>query len=176
MIKQGELLKSIYNISDYIINDDSVEIIKDIYPYVFVINQNCDLIQTFNLNIPAHSRLHNIIVCPAYPVQYFDKKIHTLGMERNLDIIKKYSSIERHGKKIDKIKDKFDPRYHYIESRFLSPIPYDLIVDFKHFFTIGYDNLAKQLDDNSKICVLKDLYKEDLTIRFSNYVSRIALP
>ena len=50
----------------------------------------------------------------------------------------------------------------------------ELIIDFKHFFTINRNKLYDQLD--KRLCSLDTLFKEKVNQRFSNYVSRIGLP
>lgn len=177
MVKQGELLQKIKDIVDVVVGDNYVDVKSNNYPYVFIMSQNCDIVQTFTMNLPAHQRLHKIIACPAYPFEQFNKKIHTLCMETNVSIIDDYDSTKKHGKYLTKyIKDKLDPRYHYIESVKLKLLPFDVVIDFKHFFTLGYENLYNQLNDKTSKGVLPDLVKEDLTLRFSQYVSRIGLP
>jgi hypothetical protein len=64
------------------------------------------------------------------------------------------------------------PRYHYLN--FSENDMPELIVDFKHFFTINRDLLYKNID--SKLCSLDDLFKEKLSQRFSQFISRIGLP
>ena len=64
------------------------------------------------------------------------------------------------------------PRYHYLKFPDLD-MP-ELIIDFKHFFTINKNVLYKQI--KKRLCSLDDLFKEKINQRFSYYVSRIGLP
>lgn len=68
--------------------------------------------------------------------------------------------------------DNQNPRYHYL--KFKEDDKPELIVDFKHFFTVNRDFLYKQL--NKRLYSLDDLFRENLSLRFCNYVSRIGLP
>ena len=67
-----------------------------------------------------------------------------------------------------------DPRYHFISgSNELGTN--DMIIDFKHFYTISRLNLYKDYDKHfvGTIC---ELYRELLSQRFAGYLSRIGLP
>jgi hypothetical protein len=73
---------------------------------------------------------------------------------------------------IRKIIENEIPRYHYL--KFPDSDMPELIIDFKHFFTINRNKLYDQLD--KRLCSLDTLFKEKVNQRFSNYVSRIGLP
>jgi hypothetical protein len=66
------------------------------------------------------------------------------------------------------------PRYHYIE------FPDDIqitpsIIDFKHYFSVNVPYLKKLKSENF-VCKVSELYREQITLRFSNFLSRIGLP
>ena len=47
-------------------------------------------------------------------------------------------------------------------------------IDIKHFFTINRDHFYSQIVN--RLCSLEDLFKEKLSQRFSQFISRIGLP
>jgi hypothetical protein len=66
------------------------------------------------------------------------------------------------------------PRYHYLEFPNNVPIV-SSVIDFKHYFTVNVEYLKKHKKDNF-ICQIGPLYREDVSQRFSSYLSRIGLP
>jgi hypothetical protein len=64
------------------------------------------------------------------------------------------------------------PRYHYL--KFPDAHLPELIIDFKHFFTVNVDYLYSILDQ--RLCSMDDLFREQISHRFSFYLSRIGLP
>ena len=64
------------------------------------------------------------------------------------------------------------PRFHYL--KFAENNMPELIVDFKHFFTINREVIYQNID--KRLCSLDNLFKEKLSQRFSNFISRIGLP
>ena len=73
---------------------------------------------------------------------------------------------------IRKIIDNEIPRYHYL--KFPDSDMPELLIDFKHFFTINRNVLYNQL--SNRLCSLDDLFREKINQRFSYYISRIGLP
>ena len=65
-------------------------------------------------------------------------------------------------------------RYHFLEfppSVQMQPS----VVDFKHYFTVNVKNLREQ-KRRGFVCTLGPLYRENLCVRFANYLARIGLP
>jgi len=65
-----------------------------------------------------------------------------------------------------------NPRYHYVE--FESQIV-PSIIDFKHYFTVATSELLR-LKATNFMFSLEDLYRERISQRFTNFLSRIGLP
>ncbi len=49
----------------------------------------------------------------------------------------------------------------------------DAIIDFKHYFTVPTSYLMKNRDN--RLFRLDDVYAEQITLKFSNYLSRVAI-
>ena len=66
------------------------------------------------------------------------------------------------------------PRYHYLE--FPTEIPIvPSVIDFKHYFCCNLEHIEKQ-KQNKFVCTVSELFRENITQRFANYLSRIGLP
>lgn len=73
---------------------------------------------------------------------------------------------------IKKIMDNEIPRYYYL--KFPEADMPELVIDFKHFFSINKATIYEQI--NKRLCSLDDLFREKINQRFSYYISRIGLP
>jgi hypothetical protein len=138
-------------------------------PYIVVLTQDCDLLQDFTKreiekeDLQDHF-LHTILVCPAYPSERFKEGTHLSHWGVRMSRIKNYSAIE----------DNMHKRYHHLTEDEQQGIP-DLILDFKHYYAIPVDTLYK-LYPYHRFASIKKLFREDLSHRFSFYLSRIGLP
>lgn len=178
-ISQGDIFKDVPYLESY--HDDNngtCEIRIVTFPYVLVINQECDLEQNKNNRDKANTQektnscslidkhLISILVLPLYNArQVIDgNHLDKLGIQSQI-----FNS---------KIKDNLfinkNERYHYLEFDLQTPIP-PSIIDFKHFFTVSLDWLEAHLNSN-RIASIDPLYREYVCQRFANFLSRIALP
>lgn len=66
------------------------------------------------------------------------------------------------------------PRYHYLNRYEPFEIP-DLVLDFKRYYTVSREYLY-DIYNEVYLASLGGLYREDLSQRFANYLSRIGLP
>lgn len=106
------------------------------------------------------------------PLYNYDKFLigeHLLGIKRKMQV---YGIKENSVTKI--IKQNNNPRYHYLEF----PIDIDIvnsIIDFKHYFSVGTEYLYSIYKENFT-CRVDILYRELISQRFANFLSRIGLP
>lgn len=149
-------------------------------PYLVILSQECDLEQDFKNHIEKTEKekpkehdkyLQSILVTPAYHAEKLHKGTHLEGI-----------LIEGIPLKMQQINSKIwpnivknqHPRYHYLEPEIQYNIP-KLVIDFKHYYTIPRDYFYKNFK-KKYIGTLDQLFRESLSIRFSNYLSRIGLP
>ena len=66
------------------------------------------------------------------------------------------------------------PRYHYLEFDESIPIV-NSVIDFKHYFTVNVEQLREHKQSNF-VCSVSEIYREHISQRFANYLSRIGLP
>lgn len=167
-IAQGDIFQDIQIVEDFGVEKSIVSVKKIYFPYVVCLNQECDLETDFKnqtASLGDNSLLH-VAIAPAFIFEQFLAGTHW-GV-----IFTNNTPQKRKDTSVKKIIDNEIPRYHYL--RFPDPDLPELIIDFKHFFTINRNEIYKQID--KRLCSLDDLFKEKINQRFSYYVSRIGLP
>jgi len=177
-IYQGDIFKDIEYIEQTIEKEGIIEISKIIFPLVIVLTQDCDLEQDFFNRRDTESKnqdkhLFSAIVAPLYNAEDFLNGNHLSELNLKMQLIKK----KKQGKdtthyrflKINEI-----PRYHYLEFKPDIPIV-NSVIDFKHYFTIHIETLMK-IKNEKFVCKVCELYREDISHRFANFLSRIGLP
>lgn len=169
-IQQGDLIKNVDCVERYIEKDGILQISKIRFPLIVVLTQECDLRSESLLRSKESDDkwLVSILVAPVYNSQHVVRGEHLKRLEMKSQVFNEKSS------KWKFIKQNEIPRYHYIDfpsSLQLSPG----IVDFKHYFStnISYLEECKSIDF---VCGISSSFKEDLSTRFSNFLSRIGLP
>jgi len=193
-VYQGDILRDLNIISwDYIGGECQIKNIK--LPYAVVMTQDCDLDRDYenrkeikelesekNKNVEPEDKsgkkkekeekekhdkyVPSILICPAYLAESLKEGNHLneLGQRMECWNSKKYSDI---------IKQNND-RFHYLEENTDMQIG-NLIIDFKHYYTIPRDVLYSIYSDKY-LTSLNQLFREQLSQRFVNYFSRIGLP
>ena len=66
------------------------------------------------------------------------------------------------------------PRYHHLDRYDDYNIP-DLIIDFKHYYTVQRMRLYEEVSQ-TYLATVNELFRESLSQRFAQYLSRIGLP
>ena len=165
---QGDIFTKVEIIENLKIVGNKIQVEKLFFPFVVCLNQECDLEIDFNSREKnKDSKLLHIAIAPAFNFEDFLTGNHWGGK-----IFDSNNPSKRDQSRIKTIMDNETPRYHYLN--FNEPNMPELIVDFKHFFTIKRDVLYNEIDN--RLCSLDDLFKEKLSQRFSNFISRIGLP
>jgi hypothetical protein len=137
--------------------------------YAVILTQDCDLSShqraLNNGKKEDRALLPSVLVCPAYPFEQFFNGEHLEGKKLGILQSEKKSRIKEN----EKVK-----RYHYIEPDEDSGLT-ELVIDFKHFYTVGYEVL-KNARNELYITTINELYRENLSQRFAQFLSRIGLP
>ena len=177
-VSQGDILKDI-EITDSIQETDGyLEIIKFVFPYVIVMTQDCDLQQDCANrlkikdaapleNIKTDKKLLSVIVVPLYNAKHVFEGTHLSHLGMTMEPIEEKKTPGK------TLMQNNNPRYHYLDFELEAKLP-PLIADFKHYFTISSNHLEEQL--SKKLYRVSPLYRELLSQRFANYLSRIGLP
>jgi hypothetical protein len=170
-ISQGDIFENIEYIDYALEKEGDIEIAKIIFPYVCVLTQDCDLAQDYNLRQEQKDNqdkiLISVLVAPMYNYKFVLDGTH-------LDLLDLKMQKFNGGSKtaINNLVENNNPRYHYLN--FSSDFP-ELLIDFKHYFTLNRTYLESVKDSNRRF-KLKELYRENVSQRFSSFLSRIGLP
>lgn len=188
---QGDILRDVNIFEHYNIKDEGFRM-----PYIVILSQDCDLNQDFN-SYNEYAKYNNetdlknidldkldkkkvndfrkvydkllpsVLVCPAFPAEKLRKGNH----------LKNYNNfIMQHipSKDWKKVEKNEVARYHYLKDFPEFQIP-KLVVDFKRYHTLP-TQYVYSIFERSYVGSLNELYRERLSQRFANYLSRIGLP
>jgi hypothetical protein len=170
--------KDIYKDIDYIeyVKEKSgvLEVSKITFPLVIVLSQDCDLAQDFNSRLKDSSSVNqdkwllSVLVAPLYNAEHVYQGDYLSNLGLKMQGINKMKSPGNNLRKNE------IPRYHYIE--FPADIPIvPSVIDFKHYFAVNL-NYLKLMKRKNFVCSISPLFREDISIRFANYLARIGLP
>lgn len=174
-INQGDIFKNVTHIESWEEADNELKISRIHYPYIVILSQDCDLredalVRSKKKNDKA---LVSVLVAPLYNFDQFLCGEHLLGLEIEARKINKENKKGDPTSEFKSLIQNEIPRYHVIEFPLETIV--NSIVDFKHYFSISIEYLQKIKHKNFAYPI-PFLYRERLCQRFSNYLSRIALP
>ncbi len=173
-IRQGDIFSNVPYYESYTEKNGEFELTVYEFPYVIVLTQDCDLEQNKAARSKAadtspmienDKHLFSVIVAPLYNSEHLFSGQHLslLGI----------SSQPQNSKLKGPIQNNQNPRYHYIEFGDDVFIP-NSVIDFKHYFSVSVSWLESNIE--GRVCGINPLYRELISQRFSNYLSRIGLP
>jgi hypothetical protein len=134
------------------------------FQYAVILSQDCDLERDYierNKKESNDKYLKTILICPAYPSSKFFEGAHITGWTMKIPSKKQVSNNNL-------------SRYHFLKEDMELKIP-ESVIDFKHFVTAPRDILY-DLKDSSYLGTINELFRENLSQRFANYLSRIGVP
>jgi hypothetical protein len=175
-ISQGDILRDVDYLEGVSETEGNIEVIKIRFPLVIVLTQDCDLQQDDMFRKKASEGvlgnqdkyLLSVLVAPLYNLEhvYTGEHLAELGM--------KMTVIDRKNTQGRNLKQNQIPRYHYLE--FPQDVPIvPSVIDFKHYFSVDVLSLQKN-HHTAFVCGVSELYREDISQRFSSFLSRIGLP
>jgi hypothetical protein len=147
------------------------------FPYALVLTQDCDLEQNRSCRaatppprtpselIANDKHLVSVMVAPLYNFEHLAGGDHLSELKIETQ---KFNSKQKSDLKTNQL-----ARYHYFEFDSSAALP-SSVVDFKHYFSVSLAWLESNL--GNCVCGVGPLYRESVSQRFSNYLSRIALP
>lgn len=170
-VSQCDIFHDLEVVQDIIPNCNGIEVVSLKFPLMICLNQDCDLNSDNrdkqNPSSNKDCRLLHLIFAPVFNFDLFRQGKHWGEI---FQIGQNYNPNRTDGKKI---MNNEDPRFHFLhfEDKRLFP---DLVIDFKHFYTVSTEYINKNLD--KRVCSIEDLYREKISQRFAYYLSRIGLP
>jgi len=173
-IRQGDIFTNIPYYESYNEVDGEFELTVYEFPYVVVLTQDCDLEQNKNTRnrletnqgeIKNDKHLISLLVAPLYNSEHLFagehlKEIGITSQRQNSGLRKPISNNQ-------------NPRYHFLAFSEEVIVP-NSVIDFKHYFSVSLDYLESNI--GKRICGINPIYRELVSQRFSNYMSRIGLP
>ena len=171
-ISQCDIFQNITIVENIKLVGTEMEVKSITFPYVICLNQDCDLNsdkrdKEKNPVSNKNCRLLHLIVAPLFVFSSFIEGKHW-G-----EIFDPSPAVNIKRTEGSKIMNNEDPRYHFLRFNEESKLP-DMVIDFKHFFTIStealYDNLSH------RVFSVEELYREKICQRFAFFQSRIGLP
>lgn len=152
-------------------SDKGIDVSYLHFPLVICLNQDCDLnSDARDKGVPGSNkdcRLIHLLVAPLFNFDEFRNGSHWGEL---FQIGDSYNPNKTKGERVIQNKDE---RFHFLHFDPSMKLP-DMVIDFKHFFSVNtqylYDNLDK------RVCSLSEVYREKICQRFAFYFSRIGLP
>lgn len=177
-ICQGDIFQNVrYNYIDSE-DDEGVNVIEFEFPMAIIISQACDVIAMEDIvnnksGKPAKF-MPSILMCPIY-----DKSASKSGDHikeafslLSLNIVEEPIYFKDDLKTADK---DWHYRFHSLTIETgAEKVLENAIVDFKHYFTVPISYLISHKKD--RLLRLDDLFAEQITLKFSTYLARVAIP
>ncbi len=172
---QGDILKEVPYLEYCNEDNGRIEISQIFFPLVLVISQSCDLTWDYENRHKENASnqdkyLFSAIVLPLYNYEHFIIGEHLSELDRQMQ---KFSKDKKKTENRN-IRQNVNPRYHYLEFEDkYSIVP--SVIDFKHYFSVNIEQLER-LRSTNYICTVDELFRERISQRFAEYLSRIGLP
>jgi hypothetical protein len=173
-ICQGDIFKDIEFIEYLLEYEGNIEISKILFPYVIVLTQDCDLEQDFKFRwgkpkpTSQDKYLLSALVAPLYNIEHVYAGDHLSEIGINMEAINAKRSPGKY------LRNNERPRYHYLEFPPVIPIV-PSVIDFKHYFSVNIEYL-RNIKKTNFVCQVSELFREEISQRFANFLARIGLP
>lgn len=177
-VSQGDIFKNVkfaYIDSE---NDEVVNIIEFEFPLAIVVSQACDVIFMSELQerrIGSISKfMPSILLCPIYDKQMIKDMTHLAGIT-NENVVELDNVSFFNSKEIQVVENELHYRFHSLNVKNKNrTLIADAVIDFKHCFSVSMKYLSKNKDN--RLASLEPIFAEQVTLKFSNYISRVAIP
>lgn len=196
-ICQGDIIKNVKYIESFKEDGDYYEVSMINFPLVVIMSQDCDLNEDyqFRYDIPKKHKDHDkimfsLLVAPIYtaaqvlcgdhlslldPPNMMSESSRDENKMKMQDL-RKENTPSQPKSVYEHMKNNEIPRYHFLTFPTSVDIS-DAFIDFKHYFSINVNYLEElKRNKNNFVCRIDMPYRESISQRFSNYLSRIGLP
>ncbi len=163
-VDQGDIYSNISFFKCIDISSGNLNLNKLDFSNVLVLSQTCDLCRESEKG----NSILSVLVVPLFPLEEFKlgKHLEGLGVETDsvsTKVIERYRKKEHVRYRIIDLDEEEKIKYHLEDS---------FVIDFRYFFTADISQFSRK---KYKIS-LNNLFREDISQSFSNYLSRIGLP
>jgi len=172
-VYQGDILKDVPLVEMHYTDETGkqYDVGEKEIPYIVVLTQDCDLEQDFKNRTEVSDKhdkyMESVLVCPAYLAELFREGKHLKNFDLQMESWNK--------DQFKLIKNQNNERFHFLVGYNQYQVP-DLVIDFKHYYTIPRDIAYFLMNNNHYLASLRQLFREALSHRFSFFLSRIGLP
>lgn len=171
-LSQGSVLTDVVYRTEKI-TEEGVSFEEITLPFIVIMTQDCDLEQDNNERTgdgdQKDKHLTSIVGVPAFISDEVKRGEHfsAFNLKMREFSAKEWKYLE---------KNQYE-RYHHIKADDEFDLP-SITLDFKHFYTFDCTKLSDYILESpeSHLCRINYFYREDLSRRFSNYISRVAVP
>lgn len=177
-ICQGDVFRNVkYSYIDSE-DDEGVNIVEFEFPMAIIISQACDVIAMDKIIVDKAGKptkfMPSILMCPIYDEAALKsgEYIKDAFGQLSLKVIE-----ERVMYKDDISTAQKDWHYRFHSLSIASGeemVLKDAVIDFKHYFTVPISYLSAHKND--RLLRLDDLFAEQITLKFSTYLARVAMP
>lgn len=173
-LTQGDILRDVEHVEYVAIEDSVVTLSKIVFPLSIVLTQDCDLQQDHSFRSPEANKpnqdkyLMSVLLAPLYNAEH----VFTGSHLSDLGLI--MSPIQKNRTPGANLMNNETPRYHYLDFPADTPIA-PSVIDFKHYFSCNVEYLKIHKKEHF-VCQLDELFRESVSLRYSNFLSRIGLP
>ena len=177
-VYQGDIFREVSYIYKTTETDDYVDITEFVFPYAIVLSQSCDISAMSNMISSGDGKtlkfMPSVLMAPIYDKESLKSGDLLDDVIKNVEFkMEKESTFNSQAFNIIKNDDHL--RFHVLtldnaeRIQFATPM-----IDFKHYFTVSPEYL--QSIRKRRVCHLEQLFCEQITLRFSQHLSRVAIP
>lgn len=177
-ICQGNIYKNVKY--SYIDSEDgeSVNIVEYEFPLAIIISQACDVIAMEDLTVKKSGKpakfMPSILMCPIYEQRAAKSGQHIKDAFEQLTLNFESENAYQ-GDDYKVAKRDWHYRIHALTVRVdEKDVIENAVIDFKHYFTVPITYLIAHKND--RLLRLDDLFAEQITLKFSTYLARVAIP
>lgn len=180
-ICQGDVFKDVRYAYIDSEDNDTVQVVEFVFPMAIIVSQACDVNSMGEIIEEQGGKstkfMPSILMCPIYDVDVAKKTEHLKQAFEELEIRKLDGKDDFLLYKDDiKVAGKdWHYRFHDLTVAIEKKTVLEkAVVDFKHYFTVPASYLMRNREN--RLFHLEDLFAEQITLKFSTYLSRVAIP
>lgn len=168
---QGDILRDVVLLETTTDENGDLDSVERFLPYVVVLTQDCDLEQDDKARTETPKKnddkfLQSVLLCPAYQSLKVRAGTHLEELKMTMQSFNSTTW--------PPVKQNNVLRYHFLPEEQASQLP-ELVVDFKQYFTSSREFFCRRYKGHY-VTTLGPLFREALSQRFAQYLSRIGLP
>ena len=173
--QQGDIFSDIPFLESATEEAGEISVARIFFPWVVILSQECDLEQDMKCrSLGDESESHDkylltVLVAPLYVAEHVFAGSHWELLGRKMQRIKDSRT------RMNLIIQNEIPRYHYLECGGDSQLA-SSVVDFKHYFAVSTETMDRWRKQGHYVCSLRPFFRERITQRFADFLSRIGLP